>query len=505
MKVKHYLFFAAIILGLSILFEYHLIIDTAPQSCHIWRQSDCVSFATNYYENGMHFNEPRVYNELTSNGYCVGEFPIIYFTVAEIWNFTGQHFWVFRSLQLLIFFGGLFSLFSMTFRLTANIFLAYFLPILLFSSPFVMLYANSFLPDVPSLSFVLIGLNLLTKYKAERKIFLLFPIAICLMLAVLLKANAMIAVAAFFIMLLLENIGIKFNEEKKYFQKFIPVSIVFVSVFVAAFIWYRWAINYNKKFDVTFLGTGAWPGWPLWEATPENIKGTLSALKNYVPEFWSLSTWIGILLCFVLVVKDFFKMRFFSWLSLGILAGSALLYVDFFVGFRDNNYYFINLMILPLTILLATFIHYPDFFTKKTVQAFLIVLLVVNIFHAKSMLRIYYHGGWKHDRFNEAFYEKDFRNFIDQNIEKDAKVASIPDVTPNGTLLLLQRHGVSNYGFHDWKVNEKQLSQMIDWGYKYMVVSGNEMLQDSTVIKYCKIPKAQFNDIRIFELKKILN
>ena len=238
----HFFMFGIVLFALSQYFGYEKIINLPPQSHHMWRQFDCLALTLNYYEGGMKFFEPRVYNDLTSNGYCAGEFPFVYYTVASAWKLTGVQYGIYRSVQLLIFYAGLFSLFALVWRSSKNVFYAYLVPVLLFTCPFIMLYAIGYLPDVPSLSFSFIGINMLHKYSEEGKNKWLFPAGIALALAVMIKANAMILVIALFIMFVLAKWVFSFRDGPGKESLKLPLLYTFLAVFTSFFAWYLWAV-----------------------------------------------------------------------------------------------------------------------------------------------------------------------------------------------------------------------------------------------------------------------
>jgi hypothetical protein len=81
----------------------------------------------------------------------VGEFPIIYYAVAKIWKITGPQEWIFRLVQTLILFVGLWCLFQVLHGLFRNWFWAGFTSLLLFTAPMLVFYGPNFFPDGPSL------------------------------------------------------------------------------------------------------------------------------------------------------------------------------------------------------------------------------------------------------------------------------------------------------------------------------------------------------------------
>jgi len=88
---------------------------------HMWRQADCLSFAKNYLENGFQFFKPSVHCTTSdNNNQTVSEFSIIYYFVALIWKVFGQHEFIFRLINMIIVFIGLYYLFKLSYSILSD-------------------------------------------------------------------------------------------------------------------------------------------------------------------------------------------------------------------------------------------------------------------------------------------------------------------------------------------------------------------------------------------------
>ena len=84
--------------------RYEEISFFKPYSVHQWRQADCYSIASNYYENNLPFLEPSIHQiGYSNNGKTISEFPIIYYSVSKLWRLFGKHAVIYRLLNFLIF------------------------------------------------------------------------------------------------------------------------------------------------------------------------------------------------------------------------------------------------------------------------------------------------------------------------------------------------------------------------------------------------------------------
>ena len=285
---KYYILFFVAVLAISIHFKYLDILFYYPQSADMWRQADCASFAFNYYQHGMHFFEPEIHNLLSGSGKAVGEFPIIYYCVAFLYKIFGPHIFIFRLFNLVIFYFGLTALFKLTYRLTSDIFFAIVTPLLFFSTPLVLFYANNFLSDVPSVSFVFIAFNYILSYKESHKLKHFWIAMLFFTLAALLKANSIIVFVALGSLFFIEwnNWGVE--EKTKIFKHNLINALGFAASLILVIVWYRWVIHYNETNHSIFLGTQAWPGWPLWEVSNEDFVSSLVVFFHNLNELFTL-------------------------------------------------------------------------------------------------------------------------------------------------------------------------------------------------------------------------
>ena len=89
----------------SIVYNYQDILFKSPQSIHLWRQCDCLSITMNYYQDNNPFFKPSIHNlGRDGTGKTVSDFPLIYFSVAELWKVFGYHEFIYRLVVVLFFF-----------------------------------------------------------------------------------------------------------------------------------------------------------------------------------------------------------------------------------------------------------------------------------------------------------------------------------------------------------------------------------------------------------------
>jgi len=213
MSVKYYLLFGIALLALSLFFDYQNIISLKPCSTHTWRQADGAAIAANYS----------------------------YWLAALCYKISdGVHVSFLRGIHLLIFFGGLFGLFKITYHFLESVWLAFLVPLLFFTAPVLTFYANNFLPDAPAFGFLLMGWAMFFDYTKTNKHSRFWLAFVLFVLAGLMKITMLMSVVALGLVFVLEVVGwVKFGE-KKLFPKPLHTIIGFALVFGLVGAWYMY-------------------------------------------------------------------------------------------------------------------------------------------------------------------------------------------------------------------------------------------------------------------------
>ena len=228
----NYLFLFVLFLVI-ILYNYVEHFFDLPKGNHTWRQTDCASLALNYYQDGLNPFKPRIHHILSDSGYGVGEFPILYYITALLYKIFGVHEGIFRVLNLSIFCSGLFALYLLIRDYTKNIYIAFVLPLMIWSSPVLGFYSFNFLSNAPALGLGLIGLyNFFRYYEHQQQRYLNLSVGFFLF-AGLLKITALIPFVAIFAIFGLEFLGImKFGKSGKLFpNKWKALATLSVTIF----------------------------------------------------------------------------------------------------------------------------------------------------------------------------------------------------------------------------------------------------------------------------------
>ena len=159
-----------------------------------WRQSDVAAIARNFLQNGFRFGYPQIDWAGNAPGYVGTEFPILPFIAAVCYKFAGVHEWIGRIQAVTLFAVSLpffFLLVREIFGSTAAVWATFFYCF----TPLNIFAGRSFMPDVPSLSFAIVGLYLFLRWIQHDESWSFFVAAIAISLSLLIKITSIVIVA----------------------------------------------------------------------------------------------------------------------------------------------------------------------------------------------------------------------------------------------------------------------------------------------------------------------
>lgn len=525
-KLKlHFVFLLFIQVGLFFLYGYQKIYDARPSSIHQWRQTDCASFAKNYYEEGMNFFKPTIHWQGNIEGKAISEFPLINYTVACFWKVFGEHEYIYRFLILFIYFIAILFLFTMVYVVSNSLFYSYFSVSIISTSPLLAYYSFNFLADVPALSFAIISLSLFFIFikNQNQKLFILSLVFATL--AVLLKASA---ISVLLIIGTLSMINIfQFPKKLAIHQQLFRNKILPVSCFLASglilFFWYHFAFLYNNE---SSNGVFLMETLPIWK-----IKDTLKIIEISRLLFsvqFAMFFNKGVLFMFLIFV---------AWLALNYKTITSYLLISllislisffafiilFFQVFDVHDYYLINSMIFPIVILicLGDYLKNSSFdFKNKKLVALSVLIFGSNALYCSSILRL---RNVNQDKITKYYpfitvEEKNFSDWFHYNyaltykpletitpylrilgIKREDKVISVPDPSFNITLYLMDQKGFTET---EKSLNNDSLrvKNDIDLGAKYIIINDTSILRKTNLKNSLKECIGQYKNIFIYNL-----
>lgn len=498
--------------------------DARPYSIHQWRQTDCASFAKNYYEEGMHFFEPKIHWQDVKDGKTVSEFPIVNYSVACLYKVFGEHEYLYRFFILSLFFASMLFLFAVVYLFSESIWYSYFSILLLFTSPLLAYYSFNFLADVPALSFAIISLSLFFIFLKNQRLSLLYLAILFAILATLIKASAITVLFIIIGILLIQCLKFPkqlYSSSLILKRKTITLSILCIS-FLIIYLWYHYAFLYNNKNSNGVFLMETLPIWKMNDKVIETARLLVSVQlqmffnKPILTAFSLVFTWL------LFNLKFIHKSLQVSLIIASVSFGAFI--ILFFQVFNVHDYYLITSMIFPVVIIISFGDYLKnvsfDFYNKKTI-ALCFLITIGNIAYCASIIRLrninqdtfckYYpfitndeknFSDWFH--YNYASTQKPLETITPYlrglGIKRTDKVISIPDPSFNITLYLMDQKG---YTLTEQKLKEDSLiiEQYTNLGAKYVVLSDTTILQKTILNTKLTNAVGTYKNIKIYKLK----
>ena len=489
---------------------------------HEWRKTDSLAFALNYIDSNNLF-EPHT-NFVLQNGHtnAAAEFPIIYFLIGKLWGIFGIHVGIAKVFSLLTLFTAI-SLFSVVMKdIFQSELKSLILVLLLYTSPILVTYADSCMPNVIALSFLMYSGFFLYRYiksDAKKKLsFILFTVF--LSLALLIKVTAILAVLTVIFGYMIYLI---FNRKVFAEQKKISIAVLSSFVFscIVTLLWYKYAIRYNLQHDVTTFSTTT---RPIWEANFEMRQAVWTAVKEKQLYLYHhpLLLAIGVIVYLYLSIRKRISI-FFHAAMVGGLTLMAAYFILWFWVFDVHDYYLIEILFVPV-ILFAAILKGIDLKEQPipvkisgilvliwiTVQSQLTISICFGIekfdtvrryFVSEKLIeeRAYFH--WYHQDHLKLL--QDHSDEINRLIEPDARVLCLSDDSPNVHLFTLRRQGFTNMRI-DHQDKTRSINSCIDQGAKYLLIIGRDRWDD-TLAQFTGDRIYHFKDIEVFALQRPVN
>lgn len=496
--------FSLLFVLLCFVFGLQKVLFQPPQSLHIWRQTNSLSIAYNYYQDDLPFFKPEIHNQFSdggTSGKSVGEFPIIYYIVAGLWQVFGHNEGVFRILHLIIQFLGLFALFQIVKRITKSRIYAGFVSLLIFTSPMVVFFGPNFLPDVPALSFVFIAWYFMFIFLEKRGQGYLWIAALFFCLSMLLKITSALSYIALGGWILYELLFKK--REKGVFNFNVKHLIPFVLIIPVVVAWYLYVEVYNKAHGGHFSFHGI---WPVWDMSKEQLVRIIDALdKIYFKQmFFPITQYVtvGIWIFLIIVIRKLQPvLRYFIVvMPIGLILQVAL----WFQVLEGHDYYTINLLVVFAAVWAIFFNQLGKFklSNSRAMQFIVIIFLGINVFNCKNRIEERY-TGWMNDMYeNRMSSLTELESTLQRlGIGRDDKVISYPDYTINASLYYMKRKGYTEFGSDLNSV--EGIQKRIDDGAGYLIINDTTVLDRTHLQPFVKERVGKYKNILIYDLSAL--
>ncbi|MFZ9611663.1 MAG: ArnT family glycosyltransferase [Crocinitomicaceae bacterium] len=516
--------FQALLL-LFVLFSLYGVFDHFFQGIfpiHEWRKTDSLSIALNYYK-GTPFLEPQT-QWIAANGTrnAAAEFPVIYFILGKLWYFFGVHEWISKCLSISILFISI-SLFS---EVVEQLFQqkrkALLFVLMIASSPVLVFYSDSILPNLYAFSFVLLGAYGTYKFLHSKHVFWLGFLTAFFALSVLIKITALICLLSFggaYFLFALFHVRQSFKTHAYFWFAFL---ISFGLILLVSYLWYAYAIRYNERVGSDLFSTTV---RPIWEVDANARKEIWQKFWKYMlPGLYHPSLLLISVLFFLYSAWKKWISPFIFWLVFTAFLGLGAYFILWFWVFDVHDYYLIEMLFFPL-ILFYVLIEFGDrlFSSLRKTRLLFACWITLTVVQAISLnhwsfgkenvltkntpfVSDFVKGNWGYFHFYHNTHLKQLQDFsveIQRLIPKTDTILCLTDPSPNIYLYTLNRVGYTHYSFREPSDNEtNQIAEFIQKGSNFAVVISepeSEPRKDWEMFLKYEIFKKQ--NIRIFDLR----
>ncbi len=478
-RLVKYGVFVVVILLMSLIYNYDEVVKMRPTSMHQWRNSVSASMALNYYYEGE-FLHPRTHNMQAddfSSDVSVVEFPLFYYIVGKLYHIFGPHEWVYRLLNILVGFTGLFFLYLLGLRLFKNILYALFLPVVIFSAPIFIYYINNFILDATTLAMGFVAFYYFYRFYERGKISNFIITMLILAIAGLMKTPALLlyfAIAGVFIIELLFKL--KFRANGKLFEKWGIALLAFSGVMIMIISWYAYSKYYTDQHGGVVSPVEIRPIWILG-------KDSIAAIKEAMEKrLWNGNYHASIVLFIALALfihnLIFWKRynRLLSTLSVLLVLGGTAFTLFFFRSMLQHDYYQLNNLIILAVVFLNFFLyvkkHHPGIFQSLYSKIVLIIFMGYMIYAANNRIQKEYYGGWYMDYTWEHYnnrYDHITPYLRSLGIDRYDKVYVTFDPSINISLYLMDQKGFTDFHRRDSSFS-KNFSLYREKGLQYLII-----------------------------------
>lgn len=450
-------------IGLSIYYDLGYWLVQKPGSVHVWRQTDCASYALNYYQNDRSFFSPQVHHRHAIDGSTASEFPIIYYIAAKLYNVFGFHDFYIRWINYFIFFCGLLAVTLTSTYFIKNKLLASFPAILLMMSCVIVYYGSNYLPDVPALSFALIGFYFFIRYTTLYKnTDFAFAIFFSVMASLLKISSALL-----FVCIMLYTLYQRFISKNERYNNINFLIIILGLLTVGSWVYYVKIYNEQGQYFGNLQGTMG-----IWLCDKDKILYIIKrTFEEWIPALGSRKLWL--LFVPVMIYIGYHWKKLISTLQFilpVLLAGCIFYLIAWFAVFDVHDYYFINVFVFPVLLAIAFFSTVEQTLSPKQLKIFIITALILFVMTAEDTEAQFYnrkyHSGWNSSP-PKGFYniEPYLRSL---GIDRHQLIYSPSDASTNITLYFANNPGWT-------KLFDTKAESAIARGASYMLLENAQL------------------------------
>ncbi len=495
-----------VLVVVSFVYNYIYISQFGPSSVHTWRQSDSASLAMNYFHNGLSFFNPKVHALISGDSAAASEFPLTYYLAAFFYKIFGNHDYILRIIDLLLYYIGIYFLAQLLKDyFYDNIILAFSIILILLGMPVLAFYGYSFIPNTPALGLLFAGSYFYYRYRFKSKNSNFYPAILLFTLAGLIKPTMLIL---FLSIIFTESIATALKIYKRFNVK--DLVVVFVGVVLPVAMWVFWVKHYNAIHHSGVFSTSIVP-FTMLEA-----KDLRFALHNISTGFDGRVFQYTLMKFFfaVIVFNLIYFLRRFDLLSIFyfiFFIGTASFLLLWMKRFTVHDYYTIDIIPFYIFNIVIFFKIVSDRLKNNRLKIIFSVLTlslgIYNVFFAGEYMKLQFLNKENVSlNYPKSFYynKHEFKAFLDKNNLKfnKTKIAVYPDDSPNISLYYFDCRGRTLAHDFDKFYYLKDLYN--DAGIEYFIVIDKKVLSNKDLMKYLVRPIDSLNnEIFVYDIKNI--
>ncbi len=491
-----------VIIALVISALSHLpFINLGPRSVHVWRQSNTLAVARNFYQEEMDIMNPRVDRRLDTDGVTGMQFPSYEYIVALGYKAFGLHNWVHRLVSLLITFWGAIGMYLLAKLLLKHDIAAGFAALAYTFSPDLYYFGFSALPDILALACSVWGLYYFIRSSEDQKIrnselpnfrtseILKFVASGFLITLAGLTKLQFLAIGFFIAPYILLNIDLA----KK---RILPLIVFGATACVIPLLWYRRSVELIKSsgledFGITFRPESDWK------------KGLNTILQNITSDLPDLLLNYASFFIFLFSIFYFFKNKFWKskWFLPMLIWTLSLIAYHIIELAQMNVHSYYMMPYLPVLFLMVAY-GIKNISLKKNANIFLFSILILS--PVLSGLRII------PSRFTKSnpgipteLYNATSRNEMISAAPSNALCIVGPDVSGCIYFYHLEKKGFGFNSINDLDENigeETRLENFIHRGAKYLYTNDSTANSNKGILSHFTLVK-KVESFYIYKLK----
>lgn len=477
---------------------HHSVFLDTPNGIHVIRQTDSLSFVSQYYNNGFHFFQPANFNLASLEGRAACEFPLYYYVISCLYLIFGITPALLKIAHVITVYIGVVYFVRLAKIELNHLVLALFSGLFFFTSTVFNDYSFNYLPDAEALGLTLIGIYHYRQYQKKRINRNLHFGTILFLLAGLVKVTYLIYPIAFAVYELAATFLLKKEKDSKVSVGML-VHVGITLVLVA--MWNLYMLHYNELYHSDYYLTQI---KPIWALTGEQIHGVWDAMIYVWNSAYMSHPSMFVLVLLILVQFIFYRRGNKELLLLNsiLLLGNLCYFLLFFRQFQEHDYYMlvmfpmIALYVINGLITLQSMKVWKRKYVKEGVMMFLILILVYGVRY--SGLQLDDRRNLEENRLAEmGFAVRDNRSLIlSFTSDPNATFIVAPDPAPNASLFYLNRMGWTIKD--EDKITENWIHRLQQKGADYIILPENY-----NTTKLFNAPKVLMNKngIQLIELK----